>query len=380
MLTKRFYILGLPAVVLAAIMLTTLILVGCSALSSVPGNSSTSAEGTVAQLSEPALSAARLITPTVLYDVEVDRSLSTDPDAPTQFVLDRGTYLLTMTTTFEDPEYFSLVVPDGAMLESIVLNHFESDDSMSTVAWGIQNGGLFTTTAAVLPADAEWAGSIFFEGSDEQDDMNLLNKLRIQGDEPCFRRHILDGTYAIRTREIRLGEASYSLTLTVTDEPERTHFPIAATLSQEPLSCADIEWRHEELGPFTLLLPIDMIKEDVQGIDSFVGKYNREGMALSFDYGWYSGPLSGYCRLPDFREFEVELSGKPASTVFARYENEDPNDGFAYFAGLHVPDVVVYDYDDGFSVADALNVYINYNNPEERMLARCILESVRFPE
>jgi hypothetical protein len=42
---------------------------------------------------------------------------------------------------------------------------------------------------------------------------------------------------------------------------------------------------------FTFKAPPDLQPEQVQGIDSFIGRYVSQSMTVSFDYGWYSDPM-----------------------------------------------------------------------------------------
>ncbi|WP_310821131.1 hypothetical protein [Stratiformator vulcanicus] len=54
------------------------------------------------------------------------------------------------------------------------------------------------------------------------------------------------------------------------------------------------DWqKHDAGGKFSFHAPPDLKEQPVQGIDSFVGRYNGKEMTLSFDYGWYSNALDG---------------------------------------------------------------------------------------
>lgn len=365
-----------------------LLLVGCADLSAEPANG----PAAIGSLSEIAVqsppSHATLpirstvpITPTVLFDETLDGDLPNDPSAPEQFVLGLGTFLLTVTSTFEDPDYFALVVPDNVMIESITLNSYaEAVDSPYTTV-SIQNGAEFTNPSSSTPNDEiDSVGMIIFDGDDEQFGVNLLNRLFIIGDDPCFKGPILSGTYAIRVRGSRGHMSTYSLALTVTEGPQRTLFPITAApddAGQQRSACSNIEWREEDLTAFSLLLPADMVKEDVEGTDSFVGQYNRDGMTLSFDYGWYSNPLNSFCDQPEYQESQIELSGKPARIISFSNENHLFDPEYTYVAGLYVP-TASEEYAPG--AVDKLQANIQFNDAENKAMALCILESVRFPE
>ena len=45
-----------------------------------------------------------------------------------------------------------------------------------------------------------------------------------------------------------------------------------------------------EIGEYRLTFPTKFLLEPVQGIDSYVGNVNGNGVSLIFDYGYYSGP------------------------------------------------------------------------------------------
>lgn len=76
----------------------------------------------------------------------------------------------------------------------------------------------------------------------------------------------------------------------------RVHvFPSGTTNAPAPGCCAAgaTDWRSTDVGPFRVMLPPGWAYVPYQGIDSFVGRFEGDGMALHFDYGWYSvGPPS----------------------------------------------------------------------------------------
>src|SRR5262245_49892538 len=68
--------------------------------------------------------------------------------------------------------------------------------------------------------------------------------------------------------------------------------PGLPTNSQAP--DAGEAWKEVDTGPFSFHAPVGIVREDVQGTDSYVGKYRVEGITLTFDYGRYSNSLSDY--------------------------------------------------------------------------------------
>jgi len=380
-----------------AIMLTAFILVGCERASVVSAHSNLQTNGPVSQLMildpspslpitstpsiapTPSITATISVTPTVLFDEQIDGELSSDPLAPNQFTLGLGTYVITMTSTSEDSDYFSLIVPDGMMVDSVTLNSYvvTAGDSSDVYLW-IQDGVTYTNPAP-SGDKIELVGTVLAVGDDEVGDVNLMNKMFTLGDGPCFKGPLLGEAYTIHAKKIGSSSTTYSLGLTVNQAPEKTHLPIIRTpanASRISAICSGIEWREEDLNVFSLLLPADMIEEEVQGTDSFVGQYNRAGMTLGFDYGWYSNPLNDHCDQPEYQESQIELSGKPARIISFRNEDQDFTPGYSYVAGLYVPNV----FESESGAVDKLQADVQYNNAEEKAIARCILESVRFPE
>ena len=88
------------------------------------------------------------------------------------------------------------------------------------------------------------------------------------------------------------------------------------------------QWPRLDQGPFSLQLPPDYARREVQGIDSHVGQFTAEGRTLGFDFGWYSNPLSSpdNAALRDYRACRDVTADRPARIVTARRDT-------AYFAG-----------------------------------------------
>jgi hypothetical protein len=54
------------------------------------------------------------------------------------------------------------------------------------------------------------------------------------------------------------------------------------------------KWQVKDVGPFTISLPSGWVFQPARGVDSFIGSFKGDMIALSFDYGWYSNSLSDY--------------------------------------------------------------------------------------
>ena len=374
MFMRRFNPVSAPAIILIAI-----IFIGCRGASATLAIQSTQMNGSQPPLAV-SISSASVVTSTVSYDEDIDGDLSDDPQVPNQFTLSIGIHSITATSSTEDPEYFSLVVPQGTIVESIMLNRYEDAYATSTMIMAIQEGATYTkpTTRTI---DLNWIGSIVFERDRDQIGTNLLNDLFAKDDNSCFKGPLATGPYAVRVDGLNSEIATYSLNFVVTAAPKNMYLPFIAMPAasiQGNAICSDIEWREEDLGPFSLLLPTDMRKEEVQGIDSYVGKYTRNEMQLSFDYGWYSNAQNYYCDQPEYQESQIQLSGKPARIISFKNDNQVIGNDYRYIAGLYVPNASGDEHE--HRSVDKLSVLIQFNNADDKAMANCILESVSFPD
>lgn len=84
---------------------------------------------------------------------------------------------------------------------------------------------------------------------------------------------------------------------------------LATAASAEP---AD-DWVTTKAGQaFTFEAPPDLRSVPVQGIDSFVGRYKGDRLALQFDYGLYSNTLQDLREDPRYEAETVEIDGRQA--------------------------------------------------------------------
>jgi len=124
---------------------------------------------------------------------------------------------------------------------------------------------------------------------------------------------------------------------------------------------------------FSFSLPMDMEMREVQGKDSYVGKYQSDSIHLSFDYGLYSDPLR-YSSMPEYQETLTEIDGKSAKIVsFHRVEEAE---GMAYAAAVNFSDVS--SSETGFTGL-RLTVWINCKGRDDLEVAEMIFRSIRFP-
>ena len=81
------------------------------------------------------------------------------------------------------------------------------------------------------------------------------------------------------------------------------------------------EWQLQDAGQFTFLLPSDMHKTKLRGIDSYVSEFKGRDMTISFDYGMWSNDFSDWPASTDFEV--VSIDGLPAKIGLA-------HEGFHY--------------------------------------------------
>jgi hypothetical protein len=107
---------------------------------------------------------------------------------------------------------------------------------------------------------------------------------------------------------------------------------------------------------FELRVPSDFKGGPIQGFDSLLGEYESPSMLLTYDYGWYSNPLtdqSGYSS----KTFLID--GKTANIVI-----------FEGGVGVHFPKV------EGMN---RLTVHVSLKKKEAKATALQLFQTIRFP-
>lgn len=104
-----------------------------------------------------------------------------------------------------------------------------------------------------------------------------------------------------------------------------------ATSIEPPLG-----WVQIDAGTFQFHVPPDVKATPVEGIDSFVGAYRGDVIAVGFDYGMYSDPLD-YQSLPGYRLRHERIDGKRANIV--SYYSPSTENSFDHAIAIHFPTV-----------------------------------------
>lgn len=105
-------------------------------------------------------------------------------------------------------------------------------------------------------------------------------------------------------------------TLTPTPSLRYPSPTLTPSLSPTPITMANpvvpADWREFDLDGFVLYAPNSCSHEDTQGIDSNIGQIVCSDYSLTYDYGWYSNPLSEYDRsreyIIDYRTLDEKVA------------------------------------------------------------------------
>ena len=184
------------------------------ALGNLTGIPSGDKTGTVMKFVAPSLFSEKL-----MGDFSGDRS------APEQFTLGAGDNEITATSVQDDVEYYSVAVPEGMVLDSIVLESFESmTNTLSFIA--IQSGTTFTEPPT--PADVERAnllGYLVFGSSAGHVGTDILDDIGAAEDAIGFSGPLPSGTYTIWSQETGTDAATYSLNFMVRSASSTLYLP-----------------------------------------------------------------------------------------------------------------------------------------------------------
>lgn len=168
------------------------------------------------------------ITSTLPYDEASDGDLSGDPLAPNLFTLGMGSNVITATSVQGDREYFTIIVPEGTVLDSIILESYTSDGERSFI--GIQRGITFTepysdAVASNLLGYALMGGEPATAGTDILDDMGQgADSIGFSGPLPA-------GTYALWAQETGADAATYRLNFVIRN-PFTLYLPVVYNVAR----------------------------------------------------------------------------------------------------------------------------------------------------
>ncbi|HYZ93909.1 MAG TPA: hypothetical protein VFA34_16170 [Actinomycetota bacterium] len=133
-----------------------------------------------------------------------------------------------------------------------------------------------------------------------------------------------------------------------------------------------LAWKRADERTFSFEVPADMKKEDVQGIDSQVGRYHSETLFLGYDYGWYGSDCTKEHGDEAERRGEVTtIDGREAKMIFLAWK--DPSIEHSHWACVFFPNVGK----EG-AMTTSLVLSVSGEDRETWTAARRIFESIRF--
>jgi hypothetical protein len=145
-----------------------------------------------------------------------------------------------------------------------------------------------------------------------------------------------DGEYSLKKENAKWSISSY--------------LPVAAT-----------SWHKVDAGPFSILAPSGWEFHELEGVDSYVGKFVGDGVVLTFDFGGHSNPLKEE-KKPQYVVIHKSIDGHAAKIVSPR----EPSHGITG----------VYFHNAGN--ASALTLFGKDLTPTQQVLALKIFETLRF--
>jgi len=136
----------------------------------------------------------------------------------------------------------------------------------------------------------------------------------------------------LRTISIRLY-----LTIIVQSALLALAFNGDATATQSPPAVPN-DWINVEIGSaFSLMAPQGSVAHQGEGTDSLIGTIEVNGIKLSFDYGFYSNPLTNNGSYQNYITEDVLIDGVSARIVTGYTTRNSPS--APYFIGIHFPKI-----------------------------------------
>jgi hypothetical protein len=97
-----------------------------------------------------------------------------------------------------------------------------------------------------------------------------------------------------------------------------------------PADSSGNQWR------YSLDVPADFVRQEVQGIDSAVAEYRGPGTVLSMDHGMYGGAPTCAPATADCELIEDELDGQDAVIGRYRFRPEEEQNRGPFFLDIYV--------------------------------------------
>lgn len=185
---------------------------------------------------------------------------------------------------------------------------------------------------------------------------------------------VLATLFAACGHEARPPSRADHATATATPLTSAALKPTRAAASPRAPTPTPIAWTRVDEGKFSFEIPTDMRKEDVQGIDSLVGRYNSETLFLAYDYGFYGSDCTKeQGDEAERRGQETTIDGNEARMIFLAWT--DPSIEQSHWACVFFPKVASQS---DSSMPTTLVVSISGEDGDAWTVGRRIFESVLF--
>ncbi len=150
-----------------------------------------------------------LITPSS-YDEASSGDLSNDFTQPSPLNFSTGTFKVAGTTGPGDRDYFSFVIPEGAVLSRLNLTKYESLDSLAFIGFEAGNALTFNPDTDDIAEASKLLAYTLFGGA--QLNQNLLNSMTVREGESIS--PLTAGEYSFWVQQTGI-ETNYELSFTI---------------------------------------------------------------------------------------------------------------------------------------------------------------------
>src|SRR6266404_5198711 len=140
--------------------------------------------------------------------------------------------------------------------------------------------------------------------------------------DKCHRRPKTLLVRLIRANGVEKDRTSLTIPTDFFYDPERGGYIVKSDITlhgqcQAPSASSINSWDRLDAGPFSISAPTEWDFHQLAGVDSYVGEFVGDGIALYFDFGSYSNDLR-QAKKPAYVIAHESIGGFPAKTVSPR--------------------------------------------------------------
>ena len=171
-------------------------------------------------------------------------------------------------------------------------------------------------------SSAEWVKKFNcgFELQLEYTQFDLSNRMKVRAKVADLREInrgegdlallLKDGEYSVQRIDGKWSIREYV-------EQVAAHLPKGPCKDRPDQVAAPSDWHKVDAGPFSILAPSGWEFRRLTGVDSYVGEFVGDGVALTFDFGRYSSSLN-QAKKPDYVIAKESIGGHGAKVVSPR--------------------------------------------------------------